>query len=136
MSDELFATISKKAASEPYARKLGIRLLKLDSGYSLVEMRITEEMANIFGLTHGGVIFSLADEAFEIASNSHGIVTLALNMSISYLAPPSIGDTLRAEAKEVNRSSRISNYNIEVKTAQGKLIAVCQAIAFRKNDRL
>ena len=136
MDNKVFTAIFKEVENEPYANKLGMKLLKLDYGYSLVEMHFSQDMANIFGMPHGGAIFSLIDEAFETASNSHGTVALALNMNISYLKPPSVGDTLYAEAKETNKSSRIGNYNIEVKNNQNELIAICQATVYRKDDIL
>ena len=57
-------------------------------------------------------------------------------MNISYLRAPSIGDILYAEAKEIDKSNRVGNYNIEVKTKQDELIAVCHAMVYRKNDSL
>ena len=52
------------------------------------------------------------------------------------LNPSTPGDTLRAEAREVSRSRRISCYHIEVKNEKGDLIATCQAMAYRKKDPL
>ena len=136
MDDKVLDEIFKKVENEPYANKLGMKLSKLDHGYSLVEMRFTEDIANIFGMAHGGAIFSLVDEAFETASNSHGTVALALNVNISYLQSPSVGDIIYAEAREINKSNKISNYAIEVKNDRNELIAVCQAMAYRKNEIL
>ena len=136
MANKVFDAIFEKVENEPYANKLGMKLIKLDYGYSLVEMHFTEDVANIFGMPHGGAVFSLVDEAFETASNSHGTVALALNMNISYLKTPSVGDILYAEAKEIAKSNRVGNYNIEVKNNRDELIAVCQAMVYRKNDKL
>lgn len=136
MDNKVFDAIFRKVENEPYANKLGMRLLKLDYGYSLVEMHFGQDVTNIFDMPHGGAIFSLVDEAFETASNSHGTVAVALNMNISYLKSPSVGDTLYAEAKEISKSNRMSNYNIEVKSNRGELIAVCQTIAYRKREML
>ncbi len=136
MDDKVLDAIFKKVENEPYANKLGMKLSKLDHGYSLVEMHFTADVANIFGMAHGGAIFSLVDEAFETASNSHGTVALALNVNISYLKSPSVGDIIYAEAREINKSNKISNYAIEVKNDRNELIAVCQAMAYRKNEIL
>jgi len=51
-------------------------------------MTFTPDMENMFGMAHGGAIFSLIDAAFEVASNSHGTMAVALNMNVYYLAPP------------------------------------------------
>jgi acyl-CoA thioesterase len=134
--EKIFAAIRKKVALEPFARKLGLELVKIDSGYSLVKMVFTPEIENIFGMAHGGAVFSLIDEAFETASNSHGTIALALGVNVQYIRAASPGETLLAEAKEVNRSSRISHYDIAVKNEADELIATCKAMAYRKKDRL
>ncbi|MBW2020849.1 MAG: hotdog fold thioesterase [Deltaproteobacteria bacterium] len=118
--------IFKKVTEEPFARKMNLKLVDLDDGYSVVEMTFTKDMENIFGMAHGGAIFALIDEAFETASNSHGTVAVALNMNITYTAAPSPGARLRAEAREV----------IKVTDEKQTLIAVCQALVYRKKDRL
>jgi acyl-CoA thioesterase len=136
LSEKVFEAIRKKVESEPYAKKLGLKLRKLASGYSLVEMTPVPEMDNIFGMVHGGAIFSLIDEAFETASNSHGTVSVALQVSISYLRTPAAGATLFAEAKEVNRSRSVSHYEISVRDEEDNLIATSLAMAYRKKDPL
>lgn len=136
MQENVYQAIGNKVKQEPYAHKLGMKLIEVGEGYSLVEMVLTKEMENIFGMAHGGAVFSLVDEAFEIASNSHGTMAVALNMSITYTAAPSIGDTLRAEANEVARSSRTATYDIRVTNSSGVLIAVCQSLVYRKTDKL
>ena len=136
MSEEVFQAIRRRVKEEPFAKKMNLELAGLDEGYSLVTMRFTPDMENIFGMAHGGAIFALIDEAFETASNSHGTVAVALNMNITYLATPSPGDELKAEAKEVNRTKRTANYYITVKDGADKLLATCQALVYRKKDPL
>jgi acyl-CoA thioesterase len=136
VKQKIHEAISKKVSEEPFAGKMGLKLITVDTGYSLVEMKLTRAMENIHGTAHGGAIFSLIDEAFEIASNSHGTTAVALNMSVSYVAVPRIGDYLRAEATEISRSSRTANYSITVKDSSDTLIAACNALVYRKKDRL
>jgi len=133
MENRVLSALYRKVESEPYAKKLKLRLIKVQEGYSLVEMTFSEDMKNIFGLAHGGAIFSLIDEAFEVAANSHGVVSLALNMNVSYVKAPSDGDILRAEAKEIALSKRIGTYDIRVKNGRDELIATCQALVYRTN---
>ncbi|HWQ18983.1 MAG TPA: hotdog fold thioesterase, partial [Methanotrichaceae archaeon] len=104
-------------------------------GHSIVEMVLAQEDQNIFSMAHGGAIFSLIDEAFEAAANSHGPVAVALNVSVHYHNPARPGDTLRADAMELSRSRRISTYSIEVRNGPGDLIATCQAMAYIKPDK-
>jgi len=54
-------------------------------------MSFMEDMENIFGMAHGGALFALIDESFEVASNSHGTMAVALNMNVNYIATPAKG---------------------------------------------
>lgn len=134
--DETLEAIRRWFDREPFAKMMGMRLEEIGQGYALVELKLAEQMMNIFGTTHGGAVFSLIDGAFEVAANSYGTVAVALNVNVSYINPSAFGDTLRAEAREVSRSRRISTYLIQVKNDKGELIASCQAMAYRKKDPL
>jgi len=116
---------------EPFGKKFGITLADLKEGYARVEMRFTSDMENMFGMAHGGAIFSLMDAAFEVASNSHGTMAVALNMNINYLATPSKGAMLTAEAREINKTKRTAAYDIRATDDSGKLLATCQALVYR-----
>ena len=76
------------------------------------------------------------DAAFELTVNSHGTVAVALSVNVSYINAADPGEVLLAEGKEVNRSSRISTCEIRVTGEGGKLIAICQTLAYRKKDPL
>jgi acyl-CoA thioesterase len=136
MDEKVKAAIFRQVEREPFALRFGLRLLELNDGYSKVEMNFTPDLENIFGMAHGGALFALIDEAFETASNSHGTVAVALNMNITYIAPPSQGSRLTAEAKEFNRTNRTAVYDIRVTDGQGSLIASCQALVYRKGTPL
>jgi len=136
MEEKVRKAIFEKVNEEPFARKMNLKLVDLDDGYSVVEMKFTKDMENIFGMAHGGAIFALIDEAFETAGNSHGTVAVALNMNITYTAAPSPGAQLRAEAREVNLTPRTATYDIRVTDEKETLIALCRALVYRKKDRL
>jgi acyl-CoA thioesterase len=136
MDNKIKEAIFRKVESEPFVQKFGIRLLDLDEGYSKVEMKFTPDMENILGMAHGGALFALIDEAFETASNSHGTVAVALNMSITYISSPPLESRLIAEAREFSRTQRTANYEIKVLDDQKNLIASCQALVYRKGEKL
>jgi acyl-CoA thioesterase len=133
MDDGKRSAYFNQVGKEPFARLLDIHLADVDEGYALCEMRYTEEMDNIYGNAHGGAIFGLIDEAFEISSNSHDRVSVALNMNITYMKPPRKGSLLAAESKETHKTKRTASYYITVKDGDDT-IAVCQALVYRKSD--
>lgn len=136
MDERVRHALLRAVEEEPFARKFGLHLLALDEGYSRVEMVVTPEMENIFGMTHGGALFALIDEAFETASNSHGTVAVALSMTVNYVAAPATGSRLTAEAREYSLTRKTANYDIKVHDERGQLIASCQALVYRKGIAL
>lgn len=128
--------IAQRVKEEPFARLLGMELKDINPGHSIVEMAFRPEMENIHGMAHGGAIFALIDEAFETASNSHGTVAVALNINTTYISAPPVGTLLRAEAQEVSLTRRTASYLIQVTDEQGHLVATCQALVYRKDEKL
>jgi acyl-CoA thioesterase len=129
-------TLLAKLEEAPYPKKLGIRILEVDTGYSRVEMEVKDDLMNILETLHGGAIFSLIDEALQAASNSHGSVAVALNVNISYLSPPESGSVLIAEAREIHLTKKTGHYEVKVRDEMGRLIAISQAITYRKGTPL
>jgi acyl-CoA thioesterase len=133
---KILASISRRVENEAYARKLGIRLVELNPGHAIVEMDSSEDDTNINGLIHGGAIFSLIDEAFQVSSNSHGRLAVALNVTVTYHQPAGKNSRLRAESKETHRSQKTGTYDIRVTDEKDNLIASCLALAYIKKAPL
>ena len=77
-------------------------------------MAVEAKHLNFNGGCHGGTIFSLADSAFGLASNSHGPLASGIAAHITYQAGVREGERLVARASEVSRSRRIAVYRIDV----------------------
>jgi acyl-CoA thioesterase len=121
---------------EPFARMLGIRAREVRPGYALVEMTVKDEHLNLHRTAHGGIVFSVIDAAFELASNSHGTVAMALSVTLNFLKAVQAGDTIVAEASEVDLTRRTGNYRFLVKDQAGDLIAHGQGLVHRKDTPL
>jgi acyl-CoA thioesterase len=50
---------------------------------------------------------------------------------VTYVSSPGPGDSLRAEARRIAQTKRTATYDIKVTDGAGRLIAVCQALAYR-----
>lgn len=131
VDESIKKAIFTQVEKEPFAKKLGLKLIDLDTGYSKVELTLSADTENIFGMAHGGALFALIDEAFETASNSHGTMAVALNMNVSYLSAPAKNAKLIAEASELNITSKTAVYDIKVMDDGKRLIAACQALVYR-----
>ena len=137
MNKSVKDAILNAVAQEPFVQTLGMELTALEKGFSAVEMVYDpSRMDNLFGKAHGGAIFALIDEAFETVGQTDGTMAVAMNVNVSYVARPEAGTRLRAEAREVNQTKRTANYDIRVTDGEGRLIATCQALAYRTGKPL
>jgi acyl-CoA thioesterase len=117
---------------DAFARKCGIELLEVSKGTARASVRLTPEHLNGVGIAHGGIIFTLADYVFAVASNSHGTVAVAINANISYLKAAQEG-VLFAQAREISCSRKIASYSIDVTNEQNDIIATFQGMVYRKD---
>jgi acyl-CoA thioesterase len=110
---------------------LGFGLVEWGAGRAVVGLRPTEAVANITGSVHGGVLYTLADSAFEVACNSYGRLCVALDVSVHHASAAPVGQPVVAEAIEVSRSARVASYRITATGAGGEVHAWYQATAYR-----
>ena len=115
--------VMRLAARDPFVNLVGIRCVSAGSGYATVELEVGDAHINFNDRCHGGAIFTLADTAFGLASNSHGLIAAGIDAHITYHVAAIRGDTLIATAIEVSRTRRIAVYRIDVKRADGALVA-------------
>jgi acyl-CoA thioesterase len=120
--------------NDAWAQEAGIELMEVSPGRAKVRMRIAGWHKNSHGTVHGGAIFTLADTAFAIASNTHGIPAAAINAHISYLTAARSG-TLYAEAEEYARNPKLASYTVQVTGENGEKIAIFQGMVYRKTPR-
>ena len=123
--------VTKMMETDAFSQWLGIEIIESKEGYCQLKMTVRPEMCNGFGIIHGGVTFSLADSALAFASNAYGRLSVALECSISYPTPVNVGDTLFAEATEVNLSNKIGIYNIPVTNQNGMLVGAFKGTVYR-----
>jgi acyl-CoA thioesterase len=115
--------IARLAARDPLMRLLGIECVDGGAGRAAVSLVIREDHLNFNGTCHGGVTFALADSAFGLASNSHGVIAAAIDAHITYQIAVKAGDTLTASAIEVSRSRKLGVYRIDVTRQDGAIVS-------------
>jgi acyl-CoA thioesterase len=120
--------------NDAWAQESGIELIEVTTGRAKVRMTIEKRHLNGHETIHGGVIFTLADTAFALASNSHGIPAAAINAHISYVKSATAG-TLSAEARESSLSPKIATYSVIVTNDNGEKIALFEGMVYRKTPR-
>lgn len=122
-------------SQDAYAQAAGIELLDVSVGKAKVRMEVCDRHTNGHGTVHGGAIFTLADTAFALASNSHGIPAAAINAHISYMKSVTSG-TLFAEAEEFTKNPKLGSYIVRVTDENGEQVAIFQGMVYRKTPRV
>ncbi len=122
-------------ARDRYAAHSGIEIREAGKGFCKARMRIENQHLNAMDVVHGGAVFTLADLAFAVASNSHGQVALAINAHITYLHGVSSG-TLWATATEVEEPGRLGVYNVIITDENDRKIAAFTGMVYRKNEKI
>lgn len=122
-------------AGDQFARRSGIELVSVSAGEAETRMVVQPWHLNAVGVVQGGAIFTLADLAFAAASNSHGTVALAVNVSIIFQRAARAG-VLTARAREVAANPKLSTYHVTVADEAGDVVAVFQGLAYRKKDAI
>ncbi len=117
------------------SQTLGMSLDEVRPGYARIRMTVRPEMLNGHGTAHGGLVFALADSAFAFACNSRGVTTVASGCSIEFLAPAREGEELVAEANERELDGRNGVYDVDVRNADGKLVATFRGRSAATRDR-
>lgn len=123
-------------AHDRFSQWLGLQIDESGPGYCKLHFRIREEMINGFQVVHGGILFSAADSALAFACNSHGRLTLALDVSISFARPARSGDLLFVEAREAHLGNRTGFYEVRTTNAAGELVTLFKATAYRTSKPL
>ena len=118
-------------SKDAFSRWLGIETLEIAPGRSVVRMTVRAEMVNGFGVSHGGIVYSLADSALAFAANTNGNVTVAIENSISYPQPVGVGDVLTATADEETFTNRLGYYRVIVKNQRDVLVAIFRGTVYK-----
>ena len=118
-----------------FAGHSGIELVEVELGWAKARMKIEPYHFNGARTVHGGAIFTLADFAFAVASNSHGTLAMGINTSMSFVKAALKG-TLYAEAKELSRNAKLASYSVTITDDDGDVVALFQGMAYRKKDSI
>ena len=102
---------------------LGMVVERDEPGHAVVSMAVRDDMLNGFDVTHGGIVFALADTAFAIACNEGHHVTLAAGADITFLKPTTSGQILTATAVLRAKSGRSGLYDVQVIDESDKPVA-------------
>lgn len=125
------AVVSQMLTHDAFSRWLGVELVTIRPRACTLRMKVRSDMVNGFGVSHGGIVYSLADSALAFASNTSGHVTVSVDNTISYPVAVQVGDDLIAVAEEETAGARLGFYRVTVARQDGTVVGLLHATVYR-----
>jgi uncharacterized protein (TIGR00369 family) len=112
--------------ASPFYRHLGMEVIEAGEGRARLRLPIKNDLKNLYGILHGGVIAALLDSSCSIAVGSlmgrdEGAVTL--DQRINYISNVSEG-VLFGEGKAIHKGRYTGVGQAEVRDEEGNLVAI------------
>jgi len=123
--------VSTLMARDRFSQWLGIEVLEAAVGKSVLRMTVREEMVNGFGTSHGGILFSLADSAFAFATNACGVLSVAIDCTVSFPLAVRPGDVLTATAIEQTTTKRLAFVDVTVRNQDDAIAGHFRGTVYR-----
>lgn len=120
--------------ADNYARDLGVELISVDDEEIVVALDVADRHANFLGVGHGGMVFSLADCAFSLASNNAGDA-VAIDTHLVLTAASRPGDRLLASVRELSRGRTLGTYRAEVTRSDGRMVGLFTGTVYINQSR-
>lgn len=117
--------------NDRFAASTGAQLTTIREGYAKAELTVEERHLNGANVCQGGVMYTLADLAFAGVANCHGILTLGISNTITFLKSAKLGDHLTAECTEVLDHQKLPYCDIRVTNQNGEILAMVTGLAYR-----
>ena len=117
--------------NDRFAHSIGAQLTEVREGYARAELTVEEQHLNGAGVCQGGVMYTLADLAFAGVANCHGILTLGISNTITFLKSGQLGDRIIAECTEVYDHHKLPYCDMKISNQNGELLAVMTGLAYR-----
>lgn len=114
-----------------FALSIGAHLTEVKEGSAKAQLTVEERHLNGGGVCQGGAIYTLADLAFAAVTNSHGILSLGISNTITFLKSAQLGDTITAECTELLNHHKLPYCDIKITNQHGELLAVMTGLAYR-----
>lgn len=100
----------------------GIVIDELEDDYVKCSVKLDDRHRNAIGHVMGGVIYTLADFVFAVASNSRTPMTVTVVSQISYLSAPK-GSVLYGASRMIKDGRRNCFYEVDITDDLGTQVA-------------
>ena len=111
----------------PFAEFLQVKITHLSPDRVSGELVVRDELANRFGILHGGAIMAFADNlggTATMANLPEGASTTTVESKTNFFAAIPMGDTARADCTPLHRGRTTMVWQTRITRGDGKLAAL------------
>ncbi len=113
---------------DKFAQYLNFKVEKESEDCATISAEPNGDCLNGVGIVHGGWLFSLADYASAVASNTDDIAAISSHSIINFLTPAKEGKKLIAEAKVSAKTPKTAVVDVVISEVEsGEIRATMQA---------
>lgn len=121
MIDQKLKEELSRGLDRGFTKHLKMEFAELSEGHAAIRMPMEEHLTNIYGITHGGILYTLADTTSGFAVRTSGSKVVTTNGTMNYLVSGKDTAYLRCEADVIR---------------QGSTMAVCEAKVYDDKEKL
>jgi acyl-CoA thioesterase len=109
----------------PFLQTLDIHLEEIGADFAVMTVQVGDRHRNYFGGAHGGLIATLADTVsfFPQPLLPSGKACTTTSLTVTFVRPAAVGDTLTARAELVHSGRRMASVTSRIVNQHGKLVA-------------
>lgn len=120
--EQLKKAILYSMKDDPFSSFMGIEYLEFEPDRILARIPFKKDNKNVYGTTHGGVLYGFADIVAGVLACSRGKVCTTSSGSMNYLSPAVSKDYIYCEARIIKDGGRLVVLHVEIKNDEGKLL--------------
>ena len=123
MNSELRARLDR-VLKEDRVHTLCLRdpqIVAIDEGYVKLQLKITPDALNPYGMIHGGMLFTMSDSCAGLCAITLGHKAVTLNSSISFLTSVGSG-MIYAESELVHAGKTTTVVQVKIRDERDRLL--------------
>lgn len=124
------SNIADRLHKDRLVKLLGIEIVDESERFPVCRLKVEDKHLNGVDYTQGGALFTLADYAFAIASNTDGRVSLGISTAMNFHKATKKGDVLSTVTKEISKTNRLSVYEVKI-FCKSELVASFTGTAYK-----
>ena len=115
----------------PLSSMMGIHISALSDGEVTLTMPVDSEIhTNVYGIVHGGSLFTLVDSVMGVAGLTTGNLVVTNDVSIRFISNSKKGNILTASGKIIHKGKDMIITEAEIRDKRQRLLVKAQGSYF------